>query len=400
MEDILFLCHRIPYPPNKGDKIRSFNILKFVHKHYRVHLGTFIDDDHDWRYVDDTRQYCESSCFLKLAPLKAKIKSLTGLLTGEALTLPYYRNRRMQRWVDQSVSERSIKRIFIFSAAMAQFIPESCKDIHTVVDFVDVDSDKWRQYSESKSWPMGWLYGREHKRLLEFERRVARKSDASLFVTQQESEFFRTLAPEVADSVDAIDNGVDTDFFNPDHNYENPYDNNEQAIVFTGAMDYWANVDAVEWFATEVFPLIRQENSKARFYIVGARPTEKVLALKFLDGVHVTGAVKEIRPYIAHAHCAVAPLRIARGVQNKVLEAMAMGKAVVTTSQAMSGIRLCDGLGPLIADDAHEMAKRVASYLNDQASANLIGKKGRECVMSNYNWENNLQLLLHLFGDD
>jgi len=306
----------------------------------------------------------------------------------------------MQRWVDQSVFGRSIKRIFIFSAAMAQFIPESHIDIHTVVDFVDVDSDKWRQYSENKSWPMNWLYGREHKRLLEFERRMARKSDASLFVTQQESEFFKTLAPEAADSIDAIDNGVDTDFFNPGHDYENPYGHNEQAIVFTGAMDYWANVDAVEWFATEVFLLIRQANSKARFYIVGARPTEKVLALKSLDGVHVTGAVNEIRPYIAHAHCAVAPLRIARGVQNKVLEAMAMGKAVVTTSQAMSGIRLCDGLGSLIADEAHEMAQRVALYLSDQASANLIGKKGRECVMSNYNWENNLQLLLHLFGDD
>ncbi|VAX04937.1 FIG137776: Glycosyltransferase, partial [hydrothermal vent metagenome] len=277
MEDLLFLTHRIPYPPNKGDKIRSFNLLKQLVKDYRVHLGTFIDDPVDWQYVAELDKLCGQTCYEGLNPLFAKLRSTRGFLTGEALTVPYYQNARMRKWVDATLREHAIKRVLVFSSAMCQYLlQDSASHTRRVVDFVDIDSDKWQQYSESLKWPMSWLYKRESKTLLTFERRVARQFDASIFVSEAESDMFKKLAPESASRVGYIENGVDADYFSQSHNLQNPYTPEERVLVFTGAMDYWANADAVVWFAQTVFPKILQQVPDARFYIVGGRPGEGV----------------------------------------------------------------------------------------------------------------------------
>jgi len=396
VEDLLFLTHRIPYPPNKGDKIRSFNLLKQLVKDYRVHLGTFIDDPVDWQYVAELDRLCEQTCYVGLNPLAAKLRSTRGFLTGEALTLPYYRNARMQKWVDGTLHEHSINRVLIFSSAMCQYLlHDSASHTRRVVDFVDIDSDKWKQYSESLKWPMSWVYKRESKTLLEFERRVARQFDASIFVSQAESAMFKKLAPESAARVGYIENGVDADYFSQSQNLQNPYAPEEKVLVFTGAMDYWANADAVVWFAQAVFPDILKQVPEARFYIVGGRPGEAVKKLDAEAGVHVTGSVKEIRPYLAYAQAAVAPLRIARGVQNKVLEAMAMEKPVLATSAALDGIVDCAALETLRADDPGVMASKAVELLTTDIGE-ALGKAGRTCITAHYDWARNLNRIEQL----
>ena len=187
-----------------------------------------------------------------------------------------------------------------------------------------MDSAKWSQYANSRSWPLSAIFKREGARLLAFERAVANGTEASVFVTPAEAQLFRTLAPECSTRVHHAQNGVDTDYFSPAHELPNPFATDEDAIVFTGAMDYWPNVDAVTWFARDVLPTIATQRPRARFYIVGIAPTPAVQALAQDPRVVVTGRVPDVRPYLKHARVVVAPLRVARGIQNKVLEAMAM----------------------------------------------------------------------------
>jgi len=398
MEELLFLAHRIPYPPNKGDKIRSWHILKHLAHSYRVHLGVFVDDPGDWRYRYKIEQLCASTCLLPLHPTASKLSSLTGLLHGTALSLSYFRDRRMQHWVNTMLERADIQKVFVYSSPMAQYVLHTTShDLRRVIDFVDVDSEKWRQYAERKHWPFSWLYRREAKTLLKFEQDVACKFDASLFVSAEEAALFRRLAPDAAESVSYLDNGVDHDYFMPDADYEDPYAGCREVVVFTGAMDYWANIDAVQWLAQEVFPQVRSVIKTARFAIVGARPSREVLALTSNRGVMVTGAVKDIRPYLAHARAAVAPLRIARGVQNKVLEAMAMARPVVATRLAVEGIDIAGEDGLWIADDRYEFAEKIIALLKLPASPLVMSS--RNWVCQRYDWEHNLEKFQDLFGN-
>jgi sugar transferase (PEP-CTERM/EpsH1 system associated) len=387
VEDLLLLIHRIPYPPNKGDKIRSYHLLKHLAQSYRVHLATFVDDPDDWQHVPRVEALCASTHFAKLNPLVARVRSLGALFGNRSLSLDYYRDASTAQWVDQAVKQHNISRVLVFSSAMAQYA-DAYPGMRRVVDFCDVDSDKWRQYAEQKAWPMNMLYRHEAKQLLAYERKVARDYDASLFVSQPEADLFRQLAPESVTKIGHFNNGVDTDYFSPEPVSTSPYKDGEQAVVFTGAMDYWPNVDAVQWFATDVFPQLRARFPSLHFYIVGARPSTAVTALGNLPGVTVTGTVPDVRPYILHADVAVAPLRIARGIQNKVLEAMAMASRVVVSPQALEGIDATPGLELVLADGAGEFVAAVTSLL--ETPNTTIGPAARRRVETQYSWPSNL----------
>jgi sugar transferase (PEP-CTERM/EpsH1 system associated) len=390
VEDLLLLIHRIPYPPNKGDKIRSYHLLKHLARHYRVHLATFVDDPDDWQYVPHVEALCASSHFAGMKPLLARVRSLGALLKNRSLSLEYYRDAKLAAWVDQTVAAHNIGRVLVFSSAMAQYA-DPYRGARRVVDFVDVDSDKWRQYAEKKSAPMSWLYQYEARQLLRYERQVARDYDASLFVSAPEAELFRQLAPESSARIGHFSNGVDTDYFSPHEPHANPYAAGERALVFTGAMDYWPNVDAVQWFCDEVFPSLRARFPELMFYIVGSRPAPAVQALAQRPGVKVTGTVPDVRPYIAHAAVAVAPLRIARGIQNKVLEAMAMATPVVVSPQALEGIDAVPGSELVLAADAAAFADAVATLLSGlDSAAEAIGQAARAKVQRQYSWSSNL----------
>ena len=389
-KELLFLVHRIPYPPNKGDKIRSFNILKHLAKTYRVHVGAFVDDPHDWRYQAEVEALCGEVCLLNLKPHHRKLISLKGLLTGESLTVPYYASQSMQAWVDGLLMKNAIKHVVVFSSPMAQFVSgPRYSHLRRVADFVDIDSDKWAQYARAKNWPLSWIYGREAHTLFAYERKIANNFDATVFVSDDECAIFKRMVPEVVTRIGAVHNGVDTDYFSPNREYPDPYPQPAPRLVFTGAMDYWANADAVQWFVKEIFPAIRTAVTDAEFYIVGARPTPGVRALGKLPGVTVTGAVHDIRPFIAHAKVAVAPMRIARGVQNKVLEAMAMAKPVLATPEAGEGISARAGIDLLIESEPELLLKQALRLLADQEAG--VGPAARRCVLKNYGWGKNLQ---------
>ncbi len=390
MANLLYLVHRIPYPPNKGDKIRSFHFLKALAEQHQVFLGAFIDDPDDKQYVEALKPFCREVFCVDLQPLAAKIHSLRGLLSGEALSLPYYRNADLQAWVDRTIAEQGIEQVLIFSSPMAQYV-DQYPSLAFVADFVDVDSDKWRQYALSKNWPASWIYQREAEKLLSYEAAIAEKAGATLFVSEQEAQLFKTLAPAVADKISYVNNGVDTDFFDPALALASPYPIEQKVVVFTGAMDYWANVDAVQWFAQQVLPLIVLQQPKVKFYIVGSKPSKEVQQLAVNDAaVVVTGRVDDVRPYVAHAELVVAPLRIARGIQNKVLEAMAMAKPVVATSAAMEGIEGHAGLQVAVADTPEAFAEQVLGYLSlpSQPAA-----ENRQYVQADFSWAHNGQRL-------
>lgn len=394
MDELLYLVHRIPYPPNKGDKIRSFHLLKHLAQSYKVHVGAFVDDPDDWQHAEALAKLAGGEVkLLPLDPRLATLKSAVGLLSGEPLSIPYYRDRRMQAWVDAMLATKPIACALMYSSSMAQYLMKY-HTLNRVIDFVDIDSDKWRQYAEKKPWPMSWVYRREARTLFDYERRVTHEFTAAAFVSEAEAALFKQLAPDCAAKVFGFSNGVDTDYFSPDHAFASPYPAGERAIVFTGAMDYWANVDAVTWFAREIFPRIKRAHPTAHFHIVGSRPTVEVQALAQEHGVRVTGAVPDTRPYMAHAAVAVAPLRIARGIQNKVLEAMAMAKPTVVSEQALEGINATPGKEILLATDAVAFAGQVSDVIAGQVPE--IGVAARQRVVSDYSWSGHLRIVEQL----
>jgi sugar transferase (PEP-CTERM/EpsH1 system associated) len=372
MQELIFLTQRIPYPPMKGEKIRPLQILRYLRQHYVVHLGCLIDDPADWQYTGVLRELCGETYFAKLNPRLAKLACLRGLLSSVPLSVPYFYDRGLAAWVTDLLARRRPDAAFVCSSAMAQYLlGQPHRPPRVVMDFADVDSDKWRQYAGTRSWPMSWICARESRTLLEFDRRVGRAFDASVFVSRAEAELFSRLAPEVAGKTHYVNSGVDAAYFSPDAVHENPYDGRGPVVVFTGTMSYWPNIDAVTWFAEEVMPRLRGWLPGLRFCIVGSSPAPQVQRLADLAGVTVTGRVADVRPYVAHAAVAVAPLRIANGVQNKVLEAMAMAKIVVASPRALAGVDPEAARNVLVAEDPESFAETVRGAIVDGSVADL-----------------------------
>lgn len=389
---ILYLTHRIPYPPNKGDKLRSFNLLRKLAERHRVFLGTFIDSPEDREAAAALDTWCEEVYALPLVPRLARAWSLRGLLRGEALSVSYYRRARLRRWVGEVVAAHDIRTAVAFSGPMAQYLDVPNLE-RRIVDFCDVDSAKWREYAPQHRWPLSWLYRREARHLLEFEQRMARLADHSLLTTEVEVRLLVEGVPELGSRVRSLQNGVDAEYFDPTLAGATPYPPGGPVLVFTGAMDYWPNVDAVTWFVREILPELRQSHPDVRFCIVGMNPTAQVRSLAREAGVTVTGWVEDVRPWIAHATLAVAPLRIARGVQNKVLEAMAMARAVVVTPAAAGGLSGRPGEVFMPADGVTEICKVIEALLGDAPRRGAMGQAAREHVLAQYSWAAHLAVL-------
>ena len=387
MAKILYLVHRLPYPPNKGDKVRSFHLLKHLAAQHEVFLGTFVDDPDDWQHLPVLREFCVDVHAAELRPTRAKMASVRGLFSGEALGLPYYRNAGLSQWVADTAAAVKLDAVVVFSSPMAQYAAAlpALSALPMLVDFVDVDSAKWADYAPAHAWPMSWVYRREGRALLAFEQAVAARARCSFFVTDKEVALFRKLSPALAAPVESLSNGVDADFFAPDPLRASPFAAGEISLVFTGAMDYWPNADAVIWFAAEVLPLLRDEFPALRFHIVGRSPTAAVQALQS-EQIKVTGTVPDVRPYLQHAAAVVAPLRLARGIQNKILEAMAMGRPVVAAATCVQAITAEAGVDLLAASEAADYASGLRRLLNAADDAARIGAAGRVRVLADYSW--------------
>ncbi|HKQ13708.1 MAG TPA: TIGR03087 family PEP-CTERM/XrtA system glycosyltransferase [Steroidobacteraceae bacterium] len=399
MKDVLYLAHRLPYPPNKGDKIRSFHLLRALASRYRVHLGTFVDAPEDRVHVDALRRYCASLYAPEINPTWRKLTALRGLLSGRALTQTYYEHGGLAAWCSRTVREHKIERAVIFSSAMAQFVGGAAvPTLRRVMDFCDIDSDKWRQYSDNKSALAGWIYSREAELLERDERRIASEFDVSVFVSDNETAAFTAIAPESATRVHTVRNGVDIDYFTPNEAHARPQGCEEPYVVFTGAMDYWANVEGVSWFVNEIWPQVHAAQPRAKFFIVGSRPAEAVQKLARTAGVVVTGSVPDVRPYLHYANVAVAPLRVARGIQNKVLEAMAMERVVVAVPAAVRGIDATPPGDVLVTENARDFARFVATLL--EPASRRRSELNRNYVADRFHWGRNLDTFLRLVEGD
>ncbi len=397
MESLLFLAHRIPFPPNKGDKVRSFHILRHLAARFRVHLGALMDDPADAVHVPRLADFAASSCVVPMRPRLQRLRSMPGLLTGEPLSLRYFRQARLLRWIRGLQRREPLRRVLVFSSSMAAYVmgPE-WQGARRVADLVDVDSEKFSAYGASSTGAIAWIHAREGRRLLEFERKVAATFDHTLFVSEPEAALFRRLAPESVARVSCMENGVDTNYFDPQAIAQSDWPARPGEVVFTGAMDYAPNEDAVVWFCESIWPLVRAQRPDTSLAIVGARPRLRVRALAELPGVIVTGTVADVRPWLAQARVSVAPLRIARGVQNKILEALAMGLPVVGTPAAFEGIRVTKDTPHVIESEPAAFAAAVLERINGNAV--LPNMDARAFVLREYDWTRKLSLLDELFA--
>ena len=383
---LLFLAQRMPFPPNKGEKIRAFHTLMHFRKRFDIHLGCCIDDDADLAHIDALRGLCADLHVARIDPRLGRLLSLRGLLTGQALTVAYFGDTGLRAWVRETMARVKPAAVFAYSSNIAPAMLDVPFAGIRIVDLVDVDSAKFHAYARDARLPMDFVYHREGRKIAALERRIAQECDAAIFVSEAEATLFRTLQPGHDRSVRAIGNGVDHGYFDPAIGYDAPYDSGEINFVFTGTMDYRPNIDAVGWFAGAIFPLIRRTLPDAQFHIVGANPTPEVQRLAHRPHVHVTGRVADVRPYLAYATAAVAPMRIARGIQNKVLEAMAMARPTVTTTQGLEGIAAADGVEVLLADSAEAFAARCIGLATDPDAAR-IGAAARRHVLAHCDWD-------------
>ena len=356
--NILFLAHRIPYPPDKGEKIRAFHMLAHLARRHTLHLGAFVDDPADLAHAEALRAHVKGEMELVALRRPARTARMAmALLTGGPLTTSYFASARMERWIAAVLKKHAIDRAVVFSSAMAPFLlgRRDFDQARVVLDMVDVDSDKWAQYARAARGAKAWLYGREARTLLRLERRAANAFGATVLVSPFEARTFAGLAPLARRRIHAVANGVEI----PRGAGANPYPENRIALAMVGTMDYWPNVEGAIWFAREVLPRVRERLPRAHFYIVGAKPAPGLRALR--DGVTVTGRVDDVRPYVAHAHTVVAPLRLARGVQNKVLEGLALERPVVATVAASRGLDVVPGRDLWVADDPADFAEAVVA---------------------------------------
>ncbi len=397
MGEILFLAHRIPWPADRGDKIRSFHILKRLAEMAPVHVGAFADDARDMGFVADMERRF-ASVHVELRSKPQWRSGLEALANGQPVSVASFASATMKERVDGLLASGRISHVFVFSGQMAQYVPCGFAG-RFVMDFVDVDSAKFESYAGVGNPAMRWINAREGSKLAAFEHAIARAADRSLFVSEAEAAMFRARSGLGADKVRSIGNGIDTLFYDPAIQVAH-VDVSGPLIVFTGQMDYRPNIEAVCDFAINAMPLIRAEYPLAQFAIVGRNPSDAVLSLGQKAGVLVTGAVDDVRSWIAAANVVVAPLRIARGIQNKVLEAMAMAKPVVASTAAAEGIDATDGEHFVVAKSVIEEAEQVCALLGDAGARDRIGNAARAHVKLHYSWAGQLAALDEIMDFD
>jgi len=379
MGDLLFLAHRVPYPPDRGDKIRSYNILKHLAERHRIHLATFADDEADVAAAEALRPLV-AKLHVEIRTRSKGAAATIGLLKRSAMSVAAFGSKGMSGFVDRVLADEPIDHVYVFSGQMAQYAPA---DRPFVMDFVDMDSRKFADYAAAATGPMRRVWQREARRLFHFERETARRAVVSLFVTEAEAALFRERTKLSTDCVQVLENGIDLAAYAPVPHVREAV----PLIVFTGQMDYLPNVEAAIGFARDVLPPIRARHPEARFAIVGRNPTAALTALDGRDGVTVTGSVPEVQSWLARADVVVAPLGIARGLQNKVLEAMAMARPVVASPQAFEGIDAEPGRDLIVADGSAAQAAAVCDLLDDPARGEAIGGAARRQVETRYAWD-------------
>jgi sugar transferase (PEP-CTERM/EpsH1 system associated) len=393
--NILYLAHRIPYPPNKGEKIRAFHQIKELAKTHAVHVCAFIDDPADFPHIPQLRQHCVSVEVVMRKGGLALLGAAVGFLSRRPLTVSLFYRRAFALKVQKILAVERFDCILCSSSSMAQYA-SLAGDIPKVIDFIDVDSQKWRQYAQRHAFPMSWIYRLEGERLGRYEAAIAEEFDQSILSSREERRLFEKRLSHCKIAV--ISNGVDLDYFQPSE--AGCSQSFPPSIVFTGVMDYFPNIDAVEYFCREIYPRVLETIPEARFLIVGRNPVRGVKQLEQQSNVVVTGTVSDVRPYLGRAWVTVAPFHIARGIQNKVLESLAMGVPVVGTIEAFKGLGATERDGIRIGHDPVSFAREVTNCLRfDVVTRRQIAEQARAFVERHHRWQEQGAQLEQLIED-
>ncbi len=387
--DVLFLVHRVPWPPDRGDKIRSHHLLHHIARTTPVHVATFAEGDTDMDHAADLASIAHSFKMVRRTKSVAWA-AVEAVFSMRPIALTLFADKQLQRYVHETIDKHRVETIYVFSVQMAQYIPANFKG-RIVMDFCDVDSAKFASYAQTDRGLMKRGYQREAFYLGRYERKIANRADVSIFISAAERQLFLDLnAGKLRPDVDiqVIGNGIDTDHFDPAAVDSEPSveASGGPSLLFTGQMDYAPNVAAVRRFTNQIMPLILKDRPDAQFFIAGRRPTEAVTALDGMNGTRVVGGVDDMRCWLKAATVVVAPLDIARGVQNKVLEAMAMAKPVVLSPGAATGIDAADGKHFIVADSDEAFAAQVLELLNSARKARSLGIAARRQMQDVQSW--------------
>jgi len=399
--NVLVIVHRIPYPPDKGDKIRSYHQLEYLAHRHDVWCACLIDDPADWQHLPALRGMCREVAAFPLRPTLGTVCGLLRLMAGGTVTEGYFASSRLARAISRWAERIRFAAVLAHSSGTARY-GLSVPAARRVLDLVDVDSAKWADYAARNRPPRCWIDRLEAARLAKREWELATAYDATTLVSTREVRLLEAIGKQFGASASdterpkivAVPNGVDVNAFRvPDRPVDSP------TVGFVGMMNYPPNVEAVCWFVNDVWPLILRSRSDATFIIVGRHPTPAVQSLAHRPGVEVTGEVPDVSEQMARMRVCVAPIRMAHGVQNKVLEAMASGKPVVATTLVADGVGAEADAGVVIADQPERFAEEVLSLLGDARRCEQLGRAGRRFVEAQCRWEDHLAVLESLLTE-
>jgi len=379
---ILYIAHRIPYPPNKGDKIRSCNTIKHLARRHRVWCACFVDNEDDFRHVECLRRYCQEVVALPLKGGAARLRALFELGAGGSGSEGFYRQRGMAEALVRLSARVRFDAALVFSSGMGQYA-DCVAAPRKVLDMCDLDSRKWAECASRAIAPMSWLYAAEARRLGELEKKLCRRFEATVLIGAHEAHGWRGADEG---ELHFVGNGVELPSLGA-------ASHDSGVVGFVGDMSYYPNEDAMCWFARRVWPQVRGAVPAARLEIVGRRPSRALRRLERLEGVRVVGQVEDVVEHLLRFQVVIAPLRIARGLQNKVLEAMAAGRAVVASSAAACGIDAIDGRHLVVADEAQDFAQHVRHLLDNPDVCRDLGESARRQMAIRYDWSEQLSPL-------
>ena len=389
MKRLLFIAHRVPFPPDKGERVRAFHEIRALSRHFHVTVAALSHNREDIEAVAGLREFCRKVLIAPAAGAMGLVRGGISLLVGRSVTEEFFHSRRLREMIISENQREPFDLVMCYSSGTLPYglaVPAPVR----IIDLVDIDSAKWSSYADSAWWPKNWLYRREAAAVCRLERQAVERCDAVLLVSEAESAAMGFGGNKVI----AVSNGVDLDFFRPD--VVAPADLGSVGLVFTGTMDYRPNAEAVCWFVREVWPELKRRTPELTFTIVGRNPTRAVRQLAKTPGLNVTGSVPDVRPYLAAAGVAVCPLQMARGIQNKVLEAMAMSNAVVASPAALEGLEVEAGEDLLKADMPDEWQQHILKLLTGGELRNRLGRSARKCVEDKYNWATRMEPLVSL----
>ncbi len=383
---VLFVCHRVPFPPKRGGKIRPFNIIRHLHEQgHEVTVASLARSPAEAEEAEGLGRHCSRRLVEVVDDRLAWPRMVAWLPTTRPSSFGYFHSPRLKQRIDAELAQGAPDLIFVHCSSVAPYVADARARVK-IIDFGDMDSQKWREYSQHRAFPLSAGYWLEAVKLERTERLLAGRFDLATCTTRAEMESLQALG--ASGPTAWFPNGVDAGFFKPaDADYE------ADLVTFIGRMDYFPNQQAVLRFCAEVLPELQRRRPGTRFEVVGADPSPEIRALGQLPGVTVTGSVPDVRPYVTRAALTIAPLEIARGTQNKILESMAMGVPVVCSRQAAGGVDAVPGEHLLVHDTPAELVEAIVRILGSRELRRQLADAGRARVLSNHSWPSSMQRL-------